>query len=158
MDGLVSRPAVNGIDQRTAGGYNSISLCLAVLRASVARIAAIIPLTAQAIRNVGRRYWQSGLERVLYERPRSSRGARRQPETTPIAMYVGALTRATHPIEFLSPLGCGKMRTLGRNPCNVRSVTPRQRRRRVFAPPAGLAWKLCRTQSPIRYAKLWKER
>src|SRR4029450_59661 len=34
------------------------------------RIAAVIPLTAQAIRNVGRRYQQGGLDRALYETPR----------------------------------------------------------------------------------------
>jgi transposase len=34
------------------------------------RIAAMVPLTAQAIRNVGRRYQQGGLERALYEKQR----------------------------------------------------------------------------------------
>jgi hypothetical protein len=34
------------------------------------RIAGVIPLTAQAIRNVGRRYRQGGLDRALYERQR----------------------------------------------------------------------------------------
>ena len=34
------------------------------------RIAAILPLTPQAIRNVGRRYQQGGLERALYEKQR----------------------------------------------------------------------------------------
>ena len=38
--------------------------------ASAPRIAAAIPLTAQAIRNVARRYQQGGLERALYEKPR----------------------------------------------------------------------------------------
>lgn len=33
-------------------------------------IARAVPLTAQAIRNVGRRYQEGGLERALYERPR----------------------------------------------------------------------------------------
>ena len=32
------------------------------------RIAAVVPLTAQAIRNVGRRYQQGGLDRALYEK------------------------------------------------------------------------------------------
>ena len=34
------------------------------------RIAGVIPLTAQAVRNVGRRYQQGGLERALYEKQR----------------------------------------------------------------------------------------
>ncbi len=34
------------------------------------RIAAMVPLTAQAIRNVDRRYQQGGLERALYEKQR----------------------------------------------------------------------------------------
>jgi putative transposase len=34
------------------------------------RIAAVIPLTPQAIRNVGRRYQQGGLARALYEKQR----------------------------------------------------------------------------------------
>lgn len=33
-------------------------------------IARMIPLTPQAIRNVGRRYQQCGLDRALYEKPR----------------------------------------------------------------------------------------
>ena len=37
---------------------------------SAPRIAGVIPLTAQAIRNVGRRYQQGGLDRALYEKPR----------------------------------------------------------------------------------------
>ena len=38
--------------------------------ASAPRIAAVIPLTAQAIRNVGHRYQRGGLERALYEKQR----------------------------------------------------------------------------------------
>ncbi len=34
------------------------------------RIAGVVPLTAQAIRNVGRRYQQGGLDRALYEKSR----------------------------------------------------------------------------------------
>jgi putative transposase len=37
---------------------------------SAPRIAGVIPLTAQAIRNVGRRYQQGGLDRALYEKQR----------------------------------------------------------------------------------------
>ena len=37
---------------------------------SAPRISGMIPLTPQAIRKVGHRYQQDGLERALYERPR----------------------------------------------------------------------------------------
>ena len=37
---------------------------------SAPRIASVVPLTAQAIRNVGRRYQQGGLDRALYEKQR----------------------------------------------------------------------------------------
>jgi transposase len=37
---------------------------------SAPRIAVVVPLTAQAIRNVGRRYQQGGLDRALYEKQR----------------------------------------------------------------------------------------
>src|SRR4030095_12531704 len=38
--------------------------------ASAPQIASLVPLTSQAIRNMGRRYQQGGLERALYERQR----------------------------------------------------------------------------------------
>ena len=38
--------------------------------ASAPQIAGIVPLSAQAIRNIGRRYQQGGLARALYERQR----------------------------------------------------------------------------------------
>src|SRR5262249_46223712 len=41
--------------------------------ATALRIASVIPLTAPAIRNVGHRYQQGGLERALYEKPRPAR-------------------------------------------------------------------------------------
>ena len=34
------------------------------------RLAGVVPLTAQAIRNVGRRYQEDGLDRALYEKQR----------------------------------------------------------------------------------------
>jgi putative transposase len=34
------------------------------------QVANVVPLTSQAIRNIGRRYQQGGLERALYERQR----------------------------------------------------------------------------------------
>jgi transposase len=38
--------------------------------ASAPQIAKVIPLTAEAIRGIGRRYQQGGLERALYEKQR----------------------------------------------------------------------------------------
>ena len=38
--------------------------------ATAPRIAGVIPLTAQAIRNVARRYQEGGLDRALYEKQR----------------------------------------------------------------------------------------
>jgi len=38
--------------------------------ASAPQIANVVPLSAQAVRNIGRRYQQSGLEGALYERQR----------------------------------------------------------------------------------------
>src|SRR5579863_3980109 len=38
--------------------------------ASAPQIASLVPLTSQAIRNLGRRYQQGGLERALYEKQR----------------------------------------------------------------------------------------
>jgi putative transposase len=37
---------------------------------SAPQIANLVPLTAQAIRNIGRRYQRGGLDRALYEKPR----------------------------------------------------------------------------------------
>jgi putative transposase len=74
-------------DQKTlrqllAGGVQPVRV---VLRAvvllqmakgvSAPRIATVIPLTAQAIRKVGHRYRQGGLERALYEKERPGAAA-----------------------------------------------------------------------------------
>jgi transposase len=60
-----------------SGGVRQVRVVLRALAllqlakgTSAPRIANVVPLTAQAIRNIGRRYQQSGLERALYERQR----------------------------------------------------------------------------------------
>ena len=60
-----------------SGGVQQVRVVLRALAllqlangASAPRIAGGIPLTSQAIRNLGRRYQQGGLERALYEKPR----------------------------------------------------------------------------------------
>lgn len=60
-----------------SGGVQQVRVVLRALAllqlakgVSAPRIAAAIPLTPQAIRKVGHRYREGGLERALYERPR----------------------------------------------------------------------------------------
>ena len=70
------------LKQLLAGGVQPVRV---VLRAvvllqkakgvSAPRIATVIPLTAQAIRKVGHRYRQGGLERALYEKERPGAAA-----------------------------------------------------------------------------------
>ena len=59
------------------GGVQQVRVVLRALAllqlakgASAPQVANVVPLTAQAIRNIGRRYQQGGLERALYERKR----------------------------------------------------------------------------------------
>ncbi len=60
-----------------SGGVQQVRVVLRALAllqlakgTSAPQIAGLIPLTSQAIRNIGRRYQQGGLERALYERQR----------------------------------------------------------------------------------------
>jgi putative transposase len=60
-----------------SGGIKQVRVVLRALAllqlakgVSAPQIANVVPLTSQAIRNIGRRYQQGGLERALYERPR----------------------------------------------------------------------------------------
>jgi putative transposase len=59
------------------GGVQQVRVVLRALallqlaeNASAPQIAAVIPLTAQAIRRLGHRYQEAGLERALYDQPR----------------------------------------------------------------------------------------
>jgi putative transposase len=65
------------LDKLLSGGVQQVrvvsrALALSQLAkgASAPKIANVVPLTAEAVRNIGRRYQQGGLERALYERPR----------------------------------------------------------------------------------------
>jgi len=65
------------LEQLLSGGVQQVRVVLravALLQlakgASAPQIAEVVPLTSQAIRNIGRRYQQGGLERALYEKPR----------------------------------------------------------------------------------------
>ena len=60
-----------------SGGVQQVRVVLRALAllqlakgAGAPQIANVVPLTPQAIRNIGRRYQQGGLEAALYERPR----------------------------------------------------------------------------------------
>jgi putative transposase len=73
----VSSKDQNELRKLVSGGVQQVRVVLRALAlwqlgkgASAPRIAAVIPLTAQAIRNLARRYQQGGLERALYEKPR----------------------------------------------------------------------------------------
>jgi putative transposase len=69
-------------DQKTlkkllAGGVQPVRVVLRALAlqqmakgVSAPRIATVVPVTAQAIRKIGHRYRQEGLERALYEKAR----------------------------------------------------------------------------------------
>jgi transposase len=65
------------LNRLLSGGVQQVRVVLRALAllqlakgASAPQIAHVIPLTAEAVRNIGRRYQQGGLERALYERPR----------------------------------------------------------------------------------------
>ncbi|HEV8180756.1 MAG TPA: helix-turn-helix domain-containing protein [Candidatus Angelobacter sp.] len=64
------RKLVSGGVQQVRVVLRALALLQLAKAASAPRIAGVIPLTAQAIRNVGRRYQQGGLERALYEKQR----------------------------------------------------------------------------------------
>ena len=78
----VTKKDQKALKQLLAGGIQPVRV---VLRAvgllqmakgvSAPRIATVVPLTAQAIRKVGHRYRQGGLERALYEKERPGAAA-----------------------------------------------------------------------------------
>jgi transposase len=63
--------------RKLVGGVQQVRVVLRTLAllqlakgVAVPRIAGVIPLTAQAVRNVARRYQEGGLDRALYEKQR----------------------------------------------------------------------------------------
>ena len=67
----------NELTKLLSGGVQQVRVVLRALAllqlakgTSAPQIANVVPLTSQAIRNIGRRYQQGGLERALYERQR----------------------------------------------------------------------------------------
>src|SRR5215217_2952104 len=64
------RKLVSGGVQQVRVVLRALALLQLARGVSAPRIAGTIPLTAQAIRNIGRRYQQGGLDRALYEKER----------------------------------------------------------------------------------------
>ena len=64
------RELVSGGVQQVRVVLRALSLLQLARGVAAPRIADMIPLTAQAIRNIGRRYQQGGLDRALYEKQR----------------------------------------------------------------------------------------
>src|SRR5687768_961005 len=64
------RTLVSGGVQQVRVVLRALALLQLAKGTAAPRIAGAIPLTAQAIRNVGRRYQQGGLDRALYEKQR----------------------------------------------------------------------------------------
>ena len=61
------RKLVSGGVQQVRVVLRALALLQLAKGVAAPRIAIVIPLTPQAIRNVGRRYQQGGLDRALYE-------------------------------------------------------------------------------------------
>ena len=64
------RRLVSGGVQQVRVVLRALALLQLARGVAAPRIASMIPLTAQAIRNVGRRYQEGGLDRALYEKQR----------------------------------------------------------------------------------------
>jgi transposase len=64
------RSLVSGGRQQVRVVLRALALLQLAKGVSAPRIARMLPLTPQAIRKVGHRYQQGGLERALYEQPR----------------------------------------------------------------------------------------
>jgi len=64
------RELLSGGVQQVRAVLRAVALSQLAKGVSAPRIAASMPLTAQAIRNIGHRYQSGGLERALYEKQR----------------------------------------------------------------------------------------
>src|SRR6187431_179371 len=64
------RKLVSGGVQQVRVVLRALALLQLAKGVAAPRIGGMIPLTPQAIRNVGRRYQQGGLDRALYEKQR----------------------------------------------------------------------------------------
>jgi putative transposase len=64
------RKLVSGGVQQVRVVLRALALLHLAKGVAAPRVAAAIPLTAQTVRNLARRYQQGGLDRALYEKPR----------------------------------------------------------------------------------------
>jgi transposase len=69
-DRKVLRKLLSGGVQQVRVVLRAVALLQLAKGISAPRIAAMVPLTPQAIRRIGHRYQEGGLERALYEKPR----------------------------------------------------------------------------------------
>jgi putative transposase len=70
QDQKALREVLSGGVQQVRVVLRAVALSQLAKGVSAPRISSVIPLTPQAIRNVGHRYQQGGLERALYEKER----------------------------------------------------------------------------------------
>src|SRR5258708_32112643 len=69
------RKLLSGGVQQVRVVLRAVALLQLAKSVSAPRISAVVPLTPQAIRKVGHRYQQGGLERALYEKERPGAAA-----------------------------------------------------------------------------------
>ena len=69
------RKLLSGGVQQVRVVLRAVALLQLAAGVSASRIAAVLPLTAQAIGKIGRRYQSGGLESALYEKPRPGAAA-----------------------------------------------------------------------------------
>jgi putative transposase len=69
------RKLLSGGVQQVRVVLRAVALLQLAKGVSAPRIAGMVPLTAQAIRKIGHRYQEGGLERALYEKQRPGAGA-----------------------------------------------------------------------------------
>src|SRR5260370_17413795 len=79
-DQKVLRKLWSGGVQQVRVVLRAVALLQMAKGVSAPRVAAVVPLTPQAIRKVSHRYQQGGLERALYEKERRDHSAGGQPE------------------------------------------------------------------------------
>jgi len=78
----LKRPERSELDRMLSGGVQPVRTVLRALALrhldrgeSVAAVSAMVPLTSKAVREIGRRYEQSGLDEALYDRQRPGAAA-----------------------------------------------------------------------------------
>ena len=109
------RALVSGGVQQVRVVLRALALLQLAKGVAAPRIAGVIPLTAQAIRNVARRYQQGGLERALYEkqRPGAAEVLDDGQKQRLIAMVVQQPARRPRPLDGTPGRGGGRQTQTG---------------------------------------------